>query len=484
MEWLTQKWIFILMFGLYTFMLIRHSIEGNKKTKNISDYFIGGRSLGGIVIGISFFATYSSTNSFIGFAGQAYSYGIGWLFVAPCAVIFSLLAWIFVAPKLRQFTEHLDSVTVPDFIGFRYGSQNARLVAAIIVIFSSFLYMTAVFKGAGNLIETFLGIDYHYSIVIVLIIVMLYTAIGGFISVAKTDAVQGIIMCVAAIILFFGASSAAGGIGTLFDIKAASPGKNLLSFNTAMPFTVLLGIMMASTMKFMVEPRQLSRFYALKDQRSIISGRIVSTAAFLIVYSLLVPIGLYAHRIINYSLPDSDMVVPTLLADPNIFNPFLSSFLALSMIAAAMSSLDSVLLVMASTFHRDIISINKGERSESLQIKSTRKYVVICAVITAIIALNPPGGIVSLTSFSGSLYAACFLPAILLGLHWKKGNNFAVLSSMISGSLVLILWPLTPYNGLIHKVFPAIILSTILYIAFTLQKADTSDKRVPKLFSN
>ena len=154
------------------------------------------------------------------------------------------------------------------------------------------------------------------------------------------------------------------------------------------------------------------------------------------------------------------------------------------MIAAAMSSLDSVLLVMASTFHRDIISINKGEKSEALQIKSTRQYVVIGAVITAIIALNPPGGIVTLTSFSGSLYAACFLPAILLGLHWKKGNNFAVLSSMISGALVLILWPLTPYNGLIHKVFPAIILSTILYIAFTLQKADTSDKRVPKLFSN
>ena len=137
------------------------------------------------------------------------------------------------------------------------------------------------------------------------------------------------------------------------------------------------------------------------------------------------PIGLYAHRIINYSLPDSDMVVPTLLADPNIFNPFLSSFLALSMIAAAMSSLDSVLLVMASTFHRDIISINKGE-----------------------ILIN------------------------------NKKMDFP------KNAKVLILWPLTPYNGLIHKVFPAIILSTILYIAFTLQKADTSDKRVPKLFSN
>ena len=160
MDWLADKWIFLLMFIGYTAILIRHAIEGNKKTKNVTDYFIGGRSLGGITIGLSFFATYSSTNSFIGFSGQAYSYGIGWLLVAPCAVIFSLMAWLIVAPKLRTFTEHLDSVTVPDFIGFRYGSNNARLIAATIVIFSSFLYMTAVFKGAGNLLQSFLDMSY------------------------------------------------------------------------------------------------------------------------------------------------------------------------------------------------------------------------------------------------------------------------------------------------------------------------------------
>ena len=284
------------MFGVYTIVLIRHAIEGNKKTKNVTDYFIGGRSLGGITIGLSFFATYSSTNSFIGFSGQAYTYGIGWLLVAPCAVIFSLMAWLIVAPKLRRFTEHLDSITVPDFIGLRFGSDSARLIAAVIVIFSSFLYMTAVFKGAGNLLQSFLDMSYELAIFLVLIIVMLYTAVGGFISVARTDAIQGIIMCVAAVVLFLGASSSSGGVRTLFDLDITEAGENLLSWNTAMPFTVLLGVMMASTMKFMVEPRQLSRFYAISDKKNIAIGRVVSTAAFLVVYTLLVPIGLLLNQ--------------------------------------------------------------------------------------------------------------------------------------------------------------------------------------------
>ena len=307
------------MFTIYTVILVRHAVHGNRATKNISDYFVGGRSLGGITIGLSFFATYSSTNSFVGFSGQAYSYGIGWLLVAPCAVVFSLLAWVLVAPKLRQFTEHLDSVTVPDFIGFRFGSLNARLIAAVIVIFSSFLYMTAVFKGAGNLLQQFLDMSYELAIFVVLIVVMLYTAVGGFISVARTDAIQGVIMCFAAAILFWGASSASGGIGTVFELESVKHGEALLSWDTAMPFTVLLGVMMASTMKFMVEPRQLSRFYAIRGQKSILSGRIVSTAAFLVVYSLLVPIGLYAHRVIDSPLTDSDLVVPTLLSNSAVF---------------------------------------------------------------------------------------------------------------------------------------------------------------------
>jgi Na+/pantothenate symporter len=111
-------------------------------------------------------------------------------------------------------------------------------------------------------------------------------------------------------------------------------------------------------------------------------------------------------------------------------------------------------------------------------------YVIAGAIITALIALRPPGGIVTLTSFSGSLYAACFLPAILLGLHWRRGNSFAVCSSMVAGAVVLFLWPFLPFSGSIHRVFPAMLLSTVLYLFFTQIRENTADERVDTLFAH
>ena len=197
---------------------------------------------------------------------------------------------------------------------------------------------------------------------------------------------------------------------------------------------------------------------------------------------MLVPIGLYAHRVIDSPLTDSDLVVPTLLSNSAVFSPMLSSFLVLAMVAAAMSSLDSVLLVMASTLHRDVISLKKADASDAIHVTATRRYVIACAIITALIALRPPGGIVSLTSFSGSLYAGCFLPAILFGLHWKRGNSTAVCTSMLTGAAVLLLWPLLPFGAAVHKVFPSMLLSTVTYIVLSTQMKDTCDDRVPTLF--
>ena len=107
----------------------------------------------GWVIGLSFFATYASTNSFVGFSGQTYDWGVPWMLFVPTAVVLCLFAWIVVAPRLRSFTAAMDSLTLPDFIGFRFGSTPARVFAALIVIVASFFYMTAVFKGIGNLLE-------------------------------------------------------------------------------------------------------------------------------------------------------------------------------------------------------------------------------------------------------------------------------------------------------------------------------------------
>ncbi|MDH5804096.1 MAG: sodium/solute symporter [Gemmatimonadota bacterium] len=484
MTWITEHWLVLMFLLAYTAMLIHHAVVGHRSTKGMTDYYVGGRSMGGIAIGISFFATYSSTNSFVGFSGQAYTYGAPWLLLAVCAVGFSVIAWVWIAPRLRVVTEKLNSVTLPDYIGFRYGSKAARVTSSAIVIFASFLYMTAVFKGIGNLLEVFLDVRYELAIGIVFVIVMMYTTVGGFISVVKTDAIQGIVMIFAGFLLFAGTLKAAGGFGALEVVRTTPATSNLFSWNAAMPFPLLLGIMVAGTMKFIVEPRQLSRFYALKDEKATRIGMWVSTLSFLVVYTMLVPIGLFARRIFPDGITDTDLVVPQLLGNSDAFPPIVAAFLLVAMVAAAMSSLDSVLLVMGSTCARDIIGTLHTNATDQFTLKSTKRLVALFAFITALIALRPPGGIVALTAFSGSLYAACFLPSVVLGLYWKEGNGKAAMTSFILGLATLLLWPQLPFADLMHRVFPAMFFSMAGYTAMAMAAERYSDDTVAALFAN
>ncbi len=464
----------------YTLMLAHHAWTGNKSTRALADYYVGGRGMGGLVLGLSFFATYSSTNSFVGFSGQAYTWGIPWMLFVPTAVAFCIFAWTVVAPRLRTFTEVMGSLTIPDFIGFRFGSTPARVLAAVIVIVASLFYMTAVFKGIGSLLEVFMDIPYSLSIGIVFLIVVAYTAIGGFISVVKTDAVQGAVMAVAAVLMFAGTVQAAGGLGALSEIRSQPGGEDLFRLGGGVAVPVLLGTLFAGLVKFAVEPRQLSRFYALKDKNAIRTGLWVSTVTFGVVYALLIPIGIYARNILPSGIDDTDLVVPTLIADT--FGQGTGAFLLVAMVAAAMSSLDSVLLVTASTVERDLVSVARPGRTEDQSMRWTKGWVVLFAAATAIIALDPPGGIVSLTAFSGSLYGACFFPAIVLGLHWRRGSGAAVVTSFVTGVGVLLTWDLIPGSAILHEVFPALLASSLAYVGISLLTPDGASGEAARLF--
>ena len=479
---LVTYWPVHLLLALYTSMLAYHAWRGNRETRGLADYYVGGRSMGGVTLGLSFFATYSSTNSFVGFAGQSYEWGIAWLLLAPLTVIMSALAWRCVAPRLRGFTAELGSLTIPDFIGFRFDSTPARVMAALIVVFASFFYMTAVFKGIGTLVQAFLEIPYEAAIVVVFVIVVAYTMAGGFISVVKTDAVQGVVMIIAAVLLFSGTVRAAGGLGALAEVRDSLETAHLFSWNGALPFVYVLGVLMAGTAKFVTEPRQLSRFYALESVEAVRAGFWTSTLSFALVYSLLVTLGLYARRIYPSGIDDTDQVVPLLLTGGEVFTPGVTAFLLLAMVAAAMSSLDSVLLVMASTAERDIAGVLSRTGVEGAELRRTRIWVALFALITALIALRPPGGIVSLTVLSGALFAACFAPAVLLGLYWRRGTGRAVLASFAGGLVTLLLWSRLPIASTVHQIFPAVLFSTLLYVVVSVRDSAVESETLDRLF--
>jgi SSS family transporter len=462
LSWLAQHWLAALLMVLYTLMLLHHANVGRKVSHKLDEYYVGGRNLGGLVVGVSFFATFASTNSYIGHAGKGYEYGLPWMTMAVLIVVFTWLSWTLVAPRLRRFTSHWDALTLPDYLQARFGADHPllRLTAALVILFSSLLYLVAIFKGAGNLFQQFFQIPYALAVGITLLIVMLYTSIGGFVSVVRTDVLQGFLMIAGSMTIFGFVFTAAGGVGALPALAAAPDTEHLFTLNAGLPFIVLLGVALSGSLKLLVDPRQVSRFYALRDERSVRVGIWVAVGGIALIQLCLFPVGLLARALVG-DVADTDMIVPTLVSDPAVFPVWVADVLLIAMVAAAMSSMDSVLLVAASVFYKDVVETLRPSHQPLLW---TRIGVVGLAVLAALVALRPPGGIVEITIFSGSLYAVCFLPAILFGLHWRGGNAASVLASMLVGISVLLGWIAFGPSGAVHEVFPALTASCLVYV--------------------
>ena len=481
MEWLKVHWLACLLLLVYTAILIRNAWIGRQASTGMDAYYVGNRSMGGIAIGISFYATFASTNSYIGHAGKSYAYGLPWVSFALALVAFTYISWRFIAPKLRAFAANFDALTLPDYLGARFcgeadhDRQPLRLASAVIIIFSSLLYLVAIFKGAGHLFQQFLNIPYESAVLLTLVIVVIYTSAGGFISVVRTDVMQGILMVIGAVLLFYFVTEAAGGVGAIGELASQPDKSYLFEWNGGISFAFLIGLSLSGALKLIVDPRQLSRFYALKDDEEAKRGIWIAMIGLLLVQLSIFPIGLYSHFLLE-DVTDTDLIVPTLLNAPEIFPIWAADFLTVAIVAAAMSSMDSVLLVAASTSFKNLIRPLHPTKAE---LGWTRSLVMVIAVLAAALALNPPGDIVEITIFSGSLYAVCFLPAVVLGLHWQRGNSRAVMWSMTLGTLVLIIWMLSGLRGQLHEVFPALMVSVSVYVAISLYGQPSPVLRAP-----
>ena len=459
--WLSEHWVLAVALAGYIAMLAVNANVGRRASVSLPDYYVGGRNMGGFAVGMSFFATFASTNSYIGHTGKGYEYGLPWLTLGVLIIAFTFLSWVTIAPKLRRFAAHWDALTLPDYLAARFGAQSGTLrgFAALIIVVSSLLYLVAIFKGSGNLFQAFFDIPYSLAIGLTLAIVMLYTTVGGFVSVVRTDVVQGTLMVLGSVIIFYCVTNAAGGPGAIVQLAEHAESRWLFTWDAGIPFVVLVGIALSGSLKLLVDPRQVSRFYALRDEKSVRVGISVSVVGITIIMCCLFPVGLYAHLLLT-DVQDTDLIMPTFLSMAGVFPVWVADILVVAIVAAAMSSMDSVLLVAASVLYKDII---EPARAAARPMAWTRFGVVGFAVIAALIALNPPGGIVEITIFSGSLYAACFFPAIVFGLHWQRGSAAAVVASMIAGIVVLLGWLLLGGRAITHEVFPALLASCLAY---------------------
>ena len=151
-----------------------------------------------------------------------------------------------------------------------------------------------------------------------LLIVVLYTSVGGFVSVVRTDVIQGLLMLLGSVVIFYFVTRAAGGVTSIATLSALPEKQFLFELNGGIPFAVLLGVSLSGSLKLLADPRQLSRFYALKDEAEVRRGKWIATIGLAIVLGCLFPVGIYAHLILT-EVTDTDLIVPSLVNDASVF---------------------------------------------------------------------------------------------------------------------------------------------------------------------
>jgi len=474
---------------LYLGILIFFAIRARRRTQSIEDYYVGGRSLPTLLVVLSFYATFVSTNSFVGHSAKSFVFGVSWLIVGAILTLLTLLSWLVIAPRFREKVGQLGSVVPSDMFRLHFDSVPAGAVAAGIILFDSIFFLAAVFLGASESMGVLLGIPFGVALLIVFCFQIMYTAIGGYLADVWSDSLQSVILLVGVIALPLAVVSHAGGWGPMWESLARvdsarlSSGEDvysLIRITTAAPLLMIVGIGLSGGLKFVADPRQLSRFYGLRDAASARRGVWMITALVGGTYLLLLPIGLFARAL---DLPPevaarTDAIVPWLLGEAQIVGLFLGTVILMALLAAAMSSIDSVLLIAAAALQTDILprfARYKGSTSVAGARRLVFIYALLPAGLAALSRLYPSAnlGIVELTVFSGALFAAAFLPPLLGILYWRRASAAGAITGMVFGVGSTAVWkfvvvPINPELGAFPEVFLGVGVGTLAFVAGSL----------------
>jgi sodium/pantothenate symporter len=399
----------------------------------LSDYFLGDRSLGGFVLAMTMTATYGSASSFIGGPGVAYNEGLGWVLLAMSQVATGYFVLMVLGKKFAIVTKRYKAVTMVDFLKERYQSKWVVLFSAISIIVFLFSAMAAQWIGGARLIESLTGLSYIGALFIFAISVLFYVTIGGFRAVALTDAVQGSIMFIGTLILLIATIIAGGGISNIVaDLYAENP--NLLTpygaDGTLTPayvssFWILVGVGVVGLPQIAV--RAMSYKNARSMHRALIIGTIV--VGFIMLNMHL--IGVFARPILP-GIEIGDKVMP--LISLEVLPPWLVGIVLAAPMAAIMSTVDSLLLLVSSTIVKDVyLNYMKPGASHEKVKRLSIGITAVLGIIVFVMALNPPELIIWLNLFAFGGLEAAFIWPIIMGLYWKKGNKYGALASMFVG---------------------------------------------------
>ncbi|UIO41230.1 sodium/proline symporter PutP [Brevibacillus brevis] len=439
-----------------------------KRTSNLTDYMLGGRSLGPTVTALSAGASDMSGWLMMGLPGAMFAQGLSASWIAIGLTLGAYANWLYVAPRLRSYTEVANnSITIPAFLENRFGdgSRMLRLVSALVIMIFFTFYVSSGLVSGGVLFENTFHLSYQTGLWIVGLVTIAYTLFGGFLAVSWTDAVQGLIMVIALILVPLVTVLTAGGLGETFtEIHAVDP--SLLDIFKG---TSLLGIisLFAWGLGYFGQPHIIVRFMAItstseiKKARSIGMGWMIFSVAGAMLTGL-VGIALYSKQ--GWTLSDPETIFIQL--GTILFHPLITGFLLAAILAAIMSTISSQLLVTSSSLTEDIYkTFFKRSATDKELVTIGRLSVLLVSVVAFLLALNKNDTILDLVGYAWAGFGASFGPVILLSLYWKRMNKWGALAGMIAGALTVIIWTrFDVLKGFLYEMVPGFAISLLAIV--------------------
>ncbi|MEI2666698.1 MULTISPECIES: sodium:solute symporter family protein [Rossellomorea] len=485
-QFIVSTSIILLTFALYI------GIAVYNKAKATSDFYVAGRGVPPIFNGMAIGADWMSAASFIGLAGTVMILGYdGLAYIMGWTGGYLLLTFL-LAPQLRKYGRY----TVPEFIGDRYNSHTARVIAAICTIIISFTYSIGQLSGSGVVIGRLFEIDAKVGTMIGVVLIAFYAAFGGMKGITWTQVAQYIVLIIAYLIpvIFMSLQitgnpapwisygELVGKIGELDRELGVSEYFAPFTNGTKWQFMALMFTLMAGTAGL---PHVIVRFYTVSTMKAarwsgawalLFIGLLYLSAPAYAAFSRFILMTKVAGSKIS-DLPawtaswvdtgklqvadangdgilqwkeiiiSNDIVV---MATPEIANlgVFVIGLVAAGAMAAALSTAGGLMIAISSSFAHDIYyRVFKPNATERNRLAVARWSIVVATVLAGVVALNPPGVITQIVAWAFALASGTFFPALLLGVWWKRSNAQGVIAGMLVGLAVTLTYIFLARSG-------------------------------------
>lgn len=470
---------FLVLFGIGYFAAGR--------VKNIKDYYVGGKQLGFWIVAFSSRATGSSAWALLGLTGMGAIFGVYAYWVALGTLAGVAVSWFIMSKPFKRLTDQYDSITIPDYLESRFGDTThwLRGIAASALSLFVMIYVSAQIDATGTAFESFLGWNYYFGAIFGFLIVVAYMSFGGFVAVAWSDVFQGGIMVSGLVLLpiffFIAVDSPQEIVSGLHDIDPdllslwGPEGPGWLSV------TKILGFLMIG-LGYLGSPQLFIRYMSIKSVEEIDRGKWVSVSLTFLMNFSAVTIGILGRYYFTSSTDDPTAILGNggqnvlIMLVESLLPQLLSGLYIAAILAAIMSTIDSLLVLASSAVARDFYQKILHPSIEDSQLSSFSRKVtfslalgaLLLAIIVAV--LSPNRTIFWFVIFGWSGIAATFCPVIILSLFWKKYNGAGAMASMIGGFLSIPIFkfvmPAIPEYGIyfenLAELFPSFLIALLL----------------------